>query len=163
MRKRGGGTIINVSSMAGLMPVPGNSVYTASKHAVNGLSEAMALECAPLGITVRIVEPGAFPTTSFMANVDRRSVGGDAQLDAYEAKLRAHFAAQVEQVATQATEAPDPQSVADRIYLCATGETPVHNPVGADAEMLVGMIAAAPTRQEFLDQVAPMLVPQDAG
>ena len=130
MRKRGAGTIINVSSMAGLMPVPGNSVYTASKHALNGLSEAMALECAPLGITVRIIEPGAFPTTRFLANVDTRSAAGDPQLDAYEAKLRAHFAAQVEQVAAQASEPPDPQDVADRIFACATEETAVHNPVG---------------------------------
>ena len=161
MRKRGGGTIVNVSSMAGLIPVPGNSVYTASKHALNGLSEAMALECAPLGITVRIIEPGAFPTTSFMANIDTRSRGGDAQLDAHEAKLRAHFAAQVEAAAANAETVSDPQDVADAIYACATEDTPVHNPVGADAQMLVGMIAAAPSRQDFLDQVAPMLIPQD--
>lgn len=161
MRKRGDGTIINVSSMAGLMPVPGNSVYTASKHAVNGLSEAMSLECAPLGIKVRIVEPGAFPTTSFMANLDTKSRGGDAQLDAYEAKLRAHFAAQVEAAAANADSVSDPQDVADAIFACATEDTPVHNPVGADAQMLVGLIASAPSRQDFLDQVAPMLIPQN--
>ncbi|KMW57107.1 Dehydrogenase [Candidatus Rhodobacter oscarellae] len=161
MRKQGGGTIINVSSMAGLIPVPGNSVYTASKHALNGLSEAMALECAPFGIKVRIVEPGAFPTTQFLANVDTRSAGNDAQLKAYETKLRAHFAAQVAQSAAQSGAAADPQDVADKIFECATQETPVHNPVGADAGMLVGMMAAASSRQDFLDQVAPMLTPQD--
>ena len=161
MRKRGGGTIVNVSSMAGLIPVPGNSVYTASKHAVNGLSEAAALECAPLGIKIRIVEPGAFPTTSFMSNLDLRSNEGDADLAEHEAKMRAHFTTQVEQTAAAAGTPSDPQIVADQIYSCATEDTPIHNPAGADAVMLTNMIAAAPTRQDFIDQVSPMLVPQD--
>ena len=162
MRERGGGIIVNVTSMAALMPVPGNSIYTASKHAAGGLSEAMALEYAPLGIRIRIVEPGAFPTTSFLANIDTTAEGNDDQLASYEQKLRAHFAEQVEKVAAQGGGVPDPQAVANKIYECATQDTPIHNPVGGDAQMLVGMMAKANTRQEFLDQVAPMLVPPSA-
>lgn len=159
MRRQGGGTIINVTSMAALIPVPGNSIYTSSKHATGGLTEAMALEYEPLGVRVRLVEPGAFPTTRFMDNIDTRAVGGDEQLEAHEARLREHFAEQVERVAAESGSANDPQSVADKIYECATRDTPIHNPVGSDAEMLVSMMAAAPSRQSFIDGVSPLLMP----
>ena len=56
------------------------------------------------------------------------------------------------------TEA-DPQEVADKIYQCATSETPTHNPVGSDAEMLVDMMNAT-SRQGFLNQLKAMLFPQ---
>ncbi|MEM9091360.1 MAG: SDR family oxidoreductase [Cyanobacteria bacterium P01_F01_bin.53] len=159
MRAQGGGTIINVTSMAALIPVPGNSVYTASKHATGGLTEAMALEYEPLGIRIRLVEPGAFPTTQFTANVDTTVTGNDSQLEVHEHRLRQHFAKQVEQVAASSDSVNDPQNVADKIYECATENTPIHNPVGSDAEMLVGMIAAAESRQAFIDQVTPLLMP----
>jgi len=159
MRSQGSGTIINVTSMAALIPVPGNSVYTASKHATGGLTEAMALEYEPLGVRIRLVEPGAFPTTQFMENVDTTVADGDDQLEAHEQRLRQHFTKQVEQVAAASDSSNDPQDVADKIYECATQETPIHNPVGSDAEMLVGMIAAAESRQAFIDQVTPLLMP----
>ena len=53
----------------------------------------------------------------------------------------------------------DPQEVADRIFICATQDTPLQNPVGKDAEMIMGMMAAPP-RQEFLDKLAPMILPE---
>jgi NAD(P)-dependent dehydrogenase (short-subunit alcohol dehydrogenase family) len=62
MRRQGGGHIINFSSEGGMMGVPGASAYNASKFALEGLSEALALEVAHLGIKVTIVEPGAFRT-----------------------------------------------------------------------------------------------------
>lgn len=62
LREQGGGRIINVSSTAGFHGNPGLSVYTASKHAVTGLSHALAQECAPLNIHVTVVEPSGFRT-----------------------------------------------------------------------------------------------------
>ena len=62
MRERKAGYILNVSSVVGLVSPPGMSAYASSKFAVEGLSEAMAAELAPLGIHVIIVEPGAFKT-----------------------------------------------------------------------------------------------------
>ena len=56
-------------------------------------------------------------------------------------------------------EEADPQEVADKIYECATTETPVHNPVGSDAQLIVAMMAAPP-RDEFLAKVEPLLLPQ---
>lgn len=62
MRVRGRGHVINISSMGGLIGFPGIGYYNATKFAVEGLSEALATECAPLGIKVTIVEPGPFRT-----------------------------------------------------------------------------------------------------
>ena len=62
MRARGRGHIVNISSMGGLIGFPGIGYYNATKFAVEGLSEALARETAPLGIKVTIVEPGPFRT-----------------------------------------------------------------------------------------------------
>ena len=62
MRARRSGHIVNISSMGGLIGFPGIGYYNATKFAVEGLSEALAKETAPLGIKVTIVEPGPFRT-----------------------------------------------------------------------------------------------------
>jgi NAD(P)-dependent dehydrogenase (short-subunit alcohol dehydrogenase family) len=62
MRRRRRGNIVNVSSIGGLIGFPGTGYYNASKFAVEGLSESLAKEVAPLGIKVLIVEPGPFRT-----------------------------------------------------------------------------------------------------
>jgi NAD(P)-dependent dehydrogenase (short-subunit alcohol dehydrogenase family) len=62
MRARRSGHVINVSSMAGLVANPGTGYYSASKWAVEALSEALAREVAPFGIRVTVVEPGPFRT-----------------------------------------------------------------------------------------------------
>jgi NAD(P)-dependent dehydrogenase (short-subunit alcohol dehydrogenase family) len=62
MRRRRRGNIVNISSLGGLVGLPGVSYYNASKFAVEGLSEALAKEVAPLGIKVLLVEPGPFRT-----------------------------------------------------------------------------------------------------
>lgn len=62
MRVRRSGHIVNISSMGGLIGFPGIGYYNATKFAVEGLSEALAKETAPLGIKVTIVEPGPFRT-----------------------------------------------------------------------------------------------------
>ncbi|HSY18414.1 MAG TPA: oxidoreductase [Candidatus Acidoferrales bacterium] len=62
LRERRSGQVVNLSSMSGLAGVAGFGLYCASKFAVEGLSEAMAQELAPLGIRVTIVEPGPFRT-----------------------------------------------------------------------------------------------------
>jgi len=62
MRKQRSGTIVNISSIAGIAGAPSLSFYNASKFAVEGLSESLAQEVAPLGIHVLLVEPGPFRT-----------------------------------------------------------------------------------------------------
>jgi NAD(P)-dependent dehydrogenase (short-subunit alcohol dehydrogenase family) len=62
MRARKSGHIVNLSSIGGLRAFPGIGYYNSSKFAVEGLSEALAQEVAPLGIRVTIVEPSGFRT-----------------------------------------------------------------------------------------------------
>lgn len=62
LRARGGGNIVNFSSVAGFMGLPGGGLYCASKFAVGGLSESLAIELAPFNIKVTSVEPGGFRT-----------------------------------------------------------------------------------------------------
>ena len=62
MRKQKSGHILQISSMAGITSAPGLGVYNASKYALEGFSEALALETKALGIRVTIIEPGPFRT-----------------------------------------------------------------------------------------------------
>ena len=62
MRGQGSGHIINVASVAGFCGFPGSGYYSASKHAVEGFSDSLSREVAPLGIKVTVVEPGPFRT-----------------------------------------------------------------------------------------------------
>ena len=62
LRKQRSGTVVNISSQGGLVANPAVSFYTATKFAVEALSEALSKEIAPLGLKVLIVEPGPFRT-----------------------------------------------------------------------------------------------------
>lgn len=62
MVKSGGGVIVNTSSIVGHVAMPGAGVYIASKHAVEGITKATALEYAQQGIRVNAVAPGAIAT-----------------------------------------------------------------------------------------------------
>ncbi len=62
MRTRGSGHVINITSVAGLVGFPGSGYYAASKHAVEGFTDALAAEGAPIGIHATCVEPGPFRT-----------------------------------------------------------------------------------------------------
>jgi NAD(P)-dependent dehydrogenase (short-subunit alcohol dehydrogenase family) len=68
LRDHGGGTIINITSGVGLAAVPLLALYTATKHAIEGLSESLSYELESQNILVKLVEPGAMRTTSFTAN-----------------------------------------------------------------------------------------------
>jgi short-subunit dehydrogenase len=61
-RRQGSGTIVNISSIGGRMSRPGSAFYSASKYALEGLSDGLRSEVAPLGIRVVVVEPGPFRT-----------------------------------------------------------------------------------------------------
>jgi short-subunit dehydrogenase len=81
MRAQKSGLIIQISSVAGRFSAPGFGIYNASKFGVEGLSEAMRYELAPLGIDVAIVEPGPFSTNFFPGLI----LAGDAEiLSAYQ-------------------------------------------------------------------------------
>lgn len=74
MRERGEGRIINVSSLGGVLTAPLFGAYSASKYAVEALSDALRIELRPFGIRVSIIEPG--PVKS---DFSKRSVAGAAK------------------------------------------------------------------------------------
>ncbi len=71
MKERGAGHIVNMSSLFGLIGVPGQSAYCASKFAVRGFTESLRLELAGSGVSVHIVHPGGVAT-----NIARNARGG---------------------------------------------------------------------------------------
>jgi NAD(P)-dependent dehydrogenase (short-subunit alcohol dehydrogenase family) len=76
------GTVINVASMGGRLTFPFYSVYHATKWAVDGFSESLQFELRPLGIRVKIVEPGAIKTDFYDRSVD---LAHDRALSEYNA------------------------------------------------------------------------------
>ena len=155
LRRNGGGSVINVTSMGGLMGLPLDTVYCSTKFAMEGFTEALALECGPLGIRVCSFAPGAYLTTAFPTNTVDELDAGPPDVVAYAKRVRGHMQSVV---SNGGGAVADPQEVADVIYRCAISDMPVHNQVGRDAEMLMGLMSAGP-RQAFLDQMRAMLLP----
>jgi NAD(P)-dependent dehydrogenase (short-subunit alcohol dehydrogenase family) len=89
-RKQRSGNIINLSSIGGLIGSAGWGYYNASKFAVEGFSEALAAELAPLGIHVTIVEPGPF-RTDFLGRSGVEAEERIADYDATAGKTRQYF------------------------------------------------------------------------
>lgn len=83
MRAQGAGHVLQLTSIGGLAAFPGFGPYCASKFALEGWSEALAAEVAPLGIRVTIVEPGAF-RTEFAGDKNMRP---ERRLDAYRSVI----------------------------------------------------------------------------
>ncbi|WP_026970578.1 SDR family oxidoreductase [Aliagarivorans marinus] len=157
-RQQGGGRIINVTSMAGEIGLPFATTYSASKFAVQGWSEGLAIELAPFNIKVNTIAPGAFGT-NFNAATDNAFSAGDQQVQDQAQAMAAHIGGLAEQMLRYGGEDADPQQVADLIYRCATEDMPIHNAVGADAQMLLEMKLGQP-RDEFLQNMQQMLLPQ---
>lgn len=80
-RERRAGVIINVSSGAGVFTLPMISAYSASKFALEGFSESLSYELLPLGIVVKIVEPGGVVSTNFGARSGAEAAGTDPHPD----------------------------------------------------------------------------------
>ena len=68
MREAGGGTIVNVGSIVGRVAVPFQGVYSASKHAIEAITDSLHYEISRFGIRTRVVEPGRIPT-AFPSNL----------------------------------------------------------------------------------------------
>ena len=91
LRKQRSGHILNLSSIGGVVASPGVGFYNATKFAVEGLSEALAGELAPLGIRVTIIEPGPF-RTDFLGRSGVIAATRIADYDNTAANMRKYFA-----------------------------------------------------------------------
>ena len=81
MRQQKSGLIVNISSIGGLTSFAATGYYHATKYAVEGMSESLAVEVKPLGIDVLIVEPGPFRTNWAGPSIKQSAI----QIDAYAA------------------------------------------------------------------------------
>ncbi len=120
MRQQRDGSIVNLSSLAGLVPLPFWGYYSASKFAVEGLTEALREELRPFGIRVSAVEPGTVKTALYSSGRKARS------MEAY-APRRARFEKAMRQLEEKA---PGPQVVAERVARIVHSRSPaLRNPV----------------------------------
>jgi NAD(P)-dependent dehydrogenase (short-subunit alcohol dehydrogenase family) len=128
MRAARGGHVVNFSSLAGMMGIPGVSLYCASKFAVEGLSESLAGELAAFGIKVTIVEPGGFRT-----DFQGRSIAMPAKvLSEYEGTPAAK--ARVMSAQYHGHQPGDPTKAAKAIIEAVSSDAPpLRLVLGADA------------------------------
>ncbi|QHJ10696.1 Oxidoreductase UcpA [Paraglaciecola mesophila] len=159
MRNQKEGIIINISSLAGIFGSPYSSVYSAAKFAVEGLTEALALEYAPFNIKTKVIAPGAYETNLFTTIPHRILANGDQQIKDYSDKMLQKMNATMEQMRQQGAQDSDPQEVADKIYQCVTEETPVHNVSGSDAEAILQMKQSMPEDQ-LMKAISDMFIPE---
>ncbi|MBD8880823.1 SDR family NAD(P)-dependent oxidoreductase [Rhodanobacter sp. 7MK24] len=128
LRAQGSGHIVNFSSVGGFAGSAGFGIYCASKFAVEGMSEALAIELKPLGINVTIVEPGYF-RTEFLSRDS--AVVAAAHISAY-ADTAGLTRSNVSVV--DGRQAGDPvKGVAVIIDAVESGKPPFRLPLGADS------------------------------
>jgi NAD(P)-dependent dehydrogenase (short-subunit alcohol dehydrogenase family) len=126
MRAQGRGAIVQMSSMGGQIGVAGFSAYSATKFALEGLSESLAAEVAPFGIRVLVVEPGAF-RTSF-------SGGGLLESEPMDAYTETVGATRDMIRGMDGQQPGDPAKAAEAILAAlAAEEAPLRLPLGPDA------------------------------
>jgi NAD(P)-dependent dehydrogenase (short-subunit alcohol dehydrogenase family) len=135
MRARGRGHIVNISSIGGLVGNPASGYYCATKFAVEGLSQALAKEVAPLGIRVTLIEPGPFRT-----DFQGRSMTTVAKpIDAYAQTAGARRAQLRE---SSGKQAGDPVRAADAIIkVVESADPPLH--------LVLGKIGIKRVREEL--------------
>jgi NAD(P)-dependent dehydrogenase (short-subunit alcohol dehydrogenase family) len=142
-RTRGSGTIVNVSSIAGVVGSPFGGAYSASKHALEAISEVLHFETSGFGIRVRLVEPGRFDT-GFHDNIV--TVDGWEESDYFDRAARFRDS---QGVLSGDGPAPDAQDVADAIVRAALDpDAPFRNFVGNDAQ-LIHSVKSSMSFEEF--------------
>lgn len=130
LRERGGGAIVNVTSGVGYMAVPLLSLYVASKHAVEGLSESLSYELESQNIRMKLVEPGAMRATNFAAS----GMAASQQAPVPE-NYRAYFDHALKSMIDYPFDSTDEQTVAETVFRAATDDTSrLRFPVGPDVE-----------------------------
>ncbi|GAA3213929.1 SDR family oxidoreductase [Microbacterium terregens] len=129
MRAAGHGKLIHIGSRSGFEGEPGVSMYSASKFAVAGISEALAAELEPFGIQSMVVEPGVFRTDFLDPSSVQLPERRVAAYDGTPAHITLDWVGRANH-----TQLGDPVKGAAFIYVVASGaKLPLHLPVGQDA------------------------------
>lgn len=132
-REKRDGTIINVTSMGGLITFPIYSVYHATKWAVEGFAEALQFELKPFNIRVKNVEPGAIKTDFYERSQDLFKKEGLTAYDEYQRATLANSQKAGE-------DAPGPEVVAKAIFRAANDRSfRLRYPVGNQSPWLLAL------------------------
>ncbi len=127
MRRQRSGHVINISSIGGYAASPGWGIYCSTKFAVEGLTEALAIELRPLGIHATVVEPGFFRTDFLDARSLSVSPNAIPDYDETVGAMR-NFAAHANHA-----QPGDPAKLAKAMLtLVNTADPPVRMPFGSD-------------------------------
>lgn len=148
MRRRGGGAVIMLSSLSGLVGLPTESAYAASKFALEGATEALRHEVAPFGIKVAVIEPGAV-ATEFTERAVEGAVGDSVYADLLELRQDSRSSGDAAGMT--------PEEVAQIVVQTVDAGVPrLRVPAGAQAEAVVARLACldAAERAELVRQVA---------
>lgn len=137
MRARRAGHLMAVTSMGGLMAVPGMSAYCASKFAVEGMLESLRKEVSTFGIRVTAIEPGSF-RTDWAGRSMTRAGRTIAEYDTVFDPIRAA------RLAASGNQLGDPEKAAQAVLkIVAMADPPAHLMLGSDALRLIGEARAA--------------------
>lgn len=154
MRAQGSGLIIQVSSTAGRAAFPGFGVYHASKWGLEGVSEALRYELAPLGIDVVIVEPGPF-STNFFGNLVMPGDGSEiGQAYQHVGAFSEGFSSQVMKMFEDENAPTDPMIVAnifEELINTPAGKRPLRTIAGLDFGFQALNDATEPIRKAGLE------------
>ena len=146
MRAKQAGRILNVSSVGGMMAMPTMAIYSASKGALEGATEALWYEVRPWNVHVTLVEPGFVHSASF----ERTRYTHDSELSAGDAHLPyhahyVHMAPFIERLMRMARATPE--AIARRMHrLIRARRPPLRAPVTLDAHLFSGLRRILPHR-----------------
>ena len=131
LRRQRSGVIVNISSIGGRLTFPLGTPYHGTKFAVEGLSEALHYELLPLGVQVKLIEPGMVKTDFAGRSFD---FSNDPALAEYQPVVQALLGA----LGPMAAAASEPATVAEVIFEAATdGRDRLRYEAGADAQHLL--------------------------
>lgn len=135
MQNRGGGTIVNVSSVGGRMGVPILSAYQSTKFALEGLSESMSYELEPFGIRVVIIEPGFIRTNIINSSISaKKTLDTKSPYFSMMQKVENHFKSMIDNISSSSP----PEEVAKIILQAVSTESPqLRYTVGNDAAAII--------------------------
>ena len=141
MRERGAGRIVNMSSLGGLVTVPFQGMYCASKYALEAYTQALRMEVRPFGIQVAMIEPGDF-ATGFTAN--RRMTAASDTNSPYAARCRSAVAKMAEDESATTDIGPVVRAAIDAVE---SDRTRLRYPVASRLQLaLVGLRHVLPQR-----------------
>jgi NAD(P)-dependent dehydrogenase (short-subunit alcohol dehydrogenase family) len=142
-RKNRSGVIVNISSMGGRVAFPTGTLYHGTKFAVEGLSEALQYELAPLGIRVKIIQPGMINTDFSGRSFEHNN---DPALIEYQPLIQGMW----DLVNSMKEHTSSPEAIAEVVYEATTDESDrLRYIAGADAEQLLAARRASDDAEFF--------------